>query len=246
MRILGHIQSQTAIRRPSDRNLYLIAAILFPLIVLIGYFRSYYFSLFFDVSPIANLLVHAHGVVMTLWVIYFTAQIALIRSKNVGLHMTMGMAGVALAMMVIVIGLATAYDSHLVRRVAPLGIDPHGFFIIPVFDMLLFAFFFAAAIRYRKHAAEHKSLMLLTAINFLPPAIARIPLFPARFTILWAYGIPDSIALICLGWYTAKHRKLNKTFAAGVLLLIASHPLRMILANSKPWLHLVAWLAPQS
>ena len=49
------------IKRPSDRNLYLAAAIVFPLVVLTGYFKSYYFSaLFTDVQPIANALVHAH------------------------------------------------------------------------------------------------------------------------------------------------------------------------------------------
>src|SRR5258707_11724402 len=80
------------LRRPSDRGLFLTAAILFPLLVLVGYFKSYYFSAFFDVRPVANALVHVHAVVMTLWVVYFTTQIALIRSKNVKLHMTMGMA----------------------------------------------------------------------------------------------------------------------------------------------------------
>ena len=62
----------------------------FPLIVLIGYFKTYYFSAFFDVPSVANALVHAHGIVMTVWVLYFVAQVALIRSKNIKLHMTIG------------------------------------------------------------------------------------------------------------------------------------------------------------
>src|SRR6266404_4668362 len=145
------------LRRPSDRGLFLTAAILFPLLVLVGYFKSYYFSAFFDVRPVANALVHVHAAVMTLWVVYFTTQIALIRSKNVKLHMTMGMAGIALAaLVVVVVGLVTAYDAHLVRAAAPAGINPHGFFVIPVFDMLLFVIFFAGAIYYRKRPAEHK------------------------------------------------------------------------------------------
>jgi hypothetical protein len=231
------------LRRPSDRSLFLTAAILFPLTVLVGYFRSYYFSAFFDVKPLANALVHVHAVVMTVWVVYFTAQIALIRSKNVKLHMTMGMAGIALAVLVVVVGLVTAYDSHLVRGTAPPGMNPHVFFAIPVADMLLFVIFFGGAIYYRKRPAEHKSLMLMTAFNFLPAAVARIPVVPLQFVLLWAYGVPDLIALICLGWYTAKHRKLNKAFAAGVLLLIASQPLRIALAGSKIWLQFAGWLA---
>jgi hypothetical protein len=231
------------LRRPSDRGLFLAAAILFPLLVLIGYFKSYYFSAFFDARPVASALVHAHGVVMTLWVVYFTAQIALVRTKNVKLHMTLGMAGVGLAALVVFVGLAAAYEAHLVRGSAPAGINPHGFFIIPVADMLLFVTFFAGAIYYRKRPAEHKSLMLMTAINFLPAAVARIPLVPAQFIIPWAYGVPDLFALACLGWHTAKHRRLNKAFAAAVLLFIASQPLRIALAGSETWLRLAAWLA---
>ncbi|HZI19336.1 MAG TPA: hypothetical protein VEY09_12150 [Pyrinomonadaceae bacterium] len=231
-------------RRPSDRGLFLWAAILFPLFVLVGYFKSYYFSAFFDVRPIANSLVHAHGVVMSVWVLYFSAQVALVRSKNVRLHRRMGMAGVGLAALVVVVGLATAYDAHLVRGAAPAGLNPHGFLLIPLFDMLLFVLFFGAAVYYRRRPAEHKSLMLLTAINFLPAAVGRIPLAPAEYMILWAFGVPAVLALACLGWHTAKHGRLNRVFAAGVLLLIASGPLRIIIAGSQTWLELAARLAP--
>lgn len=231
------------LRRPSDRNLFIAAAILFPLLVLIGYFKSYYFSAFFDVRPIANSLVHAHGLVMSAWVLYFTAQVALIRSKNVKLHMTMGMVGVALAVIVVIVGFATAYDSNVIRATAPAGINPHSFFLIPVSDMLLFVIFFAGAIYYRKRPAEHKSLMLMTAINFLPAAFSRIPIVPEQFMLFWAFGVPAGLAVTCLVWHTWKHKKLNKVFATAIVLLIVAFPLRLIVSTSKPWLQFVGWLA---
>ena len=232
------------LRRPSDRSLFLAAAVGFPLLVLIGYFRSYYFSEFFDVKPIANALVHAHGLVMTLWVVYFTVQVALIRSKNVKLHMKMGMAGVALAVLVVVVGLATAYDAQLVRAAAPPGANPHSFFMYPVSDMTLFIVFFAAAIYYRKRPTEHKSLMLLTAINFLPAALFRVSPVPDQFTIFWAFGVPSLLAVICLVWVSLRRRQLNTVFAAGVLLVIVAVPLRMMISESETWLRLVALIAP--
>lgn len=233
------------LRRPSDRSLFLAAAIGFPLLVLIGYFKSYYFSAFFtDARPIANALVHAHGIVMSLWVVYFVAQVALIRSKNIKLHMTMGMAGIALAALVVIVGMATAYDAQLVRRAAPPGNDPHSFFILPVSDMVLFVIFFAGAIYYRKRPTEHKSLMLLTAINFLPAALFRLPLFPPDLVIIGTFGVPALMAVACLIWLTVKHRKLNKVFTAGVLLLLAAIPLRIVIAPSEIWLNFVAWIAP--
>jgi hypothetical protein len=233
------------IKRPSDRSLFLTAAIGFPLVVLAGYFKSYYFSAFFtDARPIANALVHAHGLVMSTWVIYFIAQVALIRTKNVRLHMSMGMAGIALAALVIVVGMATAYDAMLVRRSAPPGVDPHGFFFLPFFDMLLFVVFFAGAIYYRKRPAEHKSLMLLTAINFMPAALFRIAPVPDQYTIFFAFGVPALMAVAAFAWSTAKHRKLNKVFAAGVLLVLTAVPVRFVVPASEAWLQFVGWLAP--
>jgi hypothetical protein len=230
--------------RLADRRLFLTAAIGFPLLVLIGYFKSYYFSAFFDVRPVANSLVHAHGIVMSLWVIYFVVQVALIRSKNIKLHMSMGMAGIALAALVVIVGMATAYDSQLVRLSAPPGLEPYKFFIIPLVDMFLFVIFFTGAIYYRKRPAEHKTLMLMTAINFLPPAFARMPFIPEQGFILWLFGISAAIAFLCLIWFTAKHRKLNKVFALSVLLFVASLPLRLIFAETTVWHNFTNWLAP--
>ena len=232
-------------RRPSDRSLFLVAAAGFPLLVLIGYFKSYYaMALFPDARPIANALVHAHGLVMSAWVVYFVAQVALIRTKNIKLHMTMGMAGIALAALVVVVGMATAYDAQLVRGAAPPGVNPHSFFLLPVSDMTLFVVFFTAAIYYRKRAAEHKSLMLLTAINFLPAALFRVAPVPPEYTMLWAFGIPALLAVAALIWSTKKRGKLNKVFAAGVALLIIAVPMRAVISESGIWLNLVALIAP--
>jgi hypothetical protein len=231
-----------SIRRPSDRNLYLIAAVGFPLLVLIGYFRSYYFSAFFD-APVMSTLVHAHGLVMSAWVVFFTVQIALIRTRNVKLHMTMGFVGIALAAIVVVVGMATAYTSQLILHRAPAGIDPYSFFLIPVADMVGFVAFFSAAIYYRKRPAEHKSLMLMTAINFLPAAVSRIPVVPDKYAIFWFLGVPDVLALAFFGWYTWRHRKVNKVFAVALGLLIASHPLKIMLMGTEPWVRFAGWLA---
>lgn len=231
-------------RRVSDRSLFIGAAIAFPLVVLAGYFKTYYFKAFFaDAPPIANSLVHFHGIVMSAWVAYFAAQIALVRVRKVKVHMTMGLVGIALAALVIVVGMATAYDAQLVRNAAPPGMNPHSFFILPSLDMLLFAVYFAAAIWYRKRPAEHKALMLMTAINFAPAAIFRMPFVPPSNPILVAFGIPALIALAILAWHTWKHKKLNAVFATALAVYIVSLPVRLVVAESEPWLRFTAWLA---
>lgn len=238
------VNVQTLGPRLADRKLFLTAAVAFPLIVLIGYFRSYYGSFLFDVPSVANSLVHAHGLVMSVWVLYFTAQALLIRTKNVKLHMTLGVAGIGLAALVVVVGMATACDAQLVRGAAPPGVNPHAFFILPVSDMLLFVTFFAGAIYYRKRKAEHKCLMLLTAIAFLPAALFRLPVVAPEHAMLWAFGTPALLAAATLGWHTWKHGKLNRVFAAGVALVFAAIPMRFIVMGSNLWLTVVGWIAP--
>ena len=230
-------------RRPSDRALFWAAAIGFPLLVLLGYARTYYLSPLFDHKPLANSLIHAHAFVMSLWVLYFTAQIMLIRTKNVRVHMTMGWVGVALAAIVISVGMWAAVDAHFVRRTGPPGIDPHAFFMVPLIGMTLFIIYFAGAIYYRKQPAEHKALMLMTAINFVAAAIARIPILPPEMAMLQYFGLTDLIALVSLGWFTWKHKKFNWTFAWAVALLIVSQPLTIFIGYSKPWLEFASWLA---
>jgi hypothetical protein len=235
------VNSNILMRRPSDRGLFLTAAVAFPLLVLAGYFKSYYFGAFFG-NSVPNSLVHFHGIVMTTWVLFFTTQIALVRTKNIKIHITLGIIGVTLASLVVIVGLATAYDSHIVRQTAPPGMHPYGFMLIALTDLIMFVLLFSAAIILRKRSTEHKVLMLLTAINFMPAAIARLPFIPQDTLIFWAYGIPDLVAITSLIWLSIKHRKFNKIYAAAVLLLIISHPVRIILTGSQTWIDFVTWV----
>ena len=230
--------------RLAEKRLLLATSIGFPLIVLIGYFRTYYFSSFFNVPAIANSLVHAHGIIMSGWVLFFVLQTSLIRTRNVKLHMTMGLVGVALAALVVVVGLATAYDAQLVRGAAPPGAHPHEFFILPVSDMVLFIVLFSAAVHFRKRPTEHKSLMFLTAIAFTPAALFRIPIVPPEYAMIFAFGTPAIIAVAALIWHSVSHGRINRVFAGGVALIVAAIPLRPLIATSEAWHAFVALLAP--
>ncbi len=85
--------------------------------------------------------------------------------------------------------------------------------------------------------------MLLTAINFLPPAIARIPIASLQaLGPLWFFGLPTVLALLCLGLDSRRHDRVNRGFVAGTVLLIASYPFRLGLMNTAAWLAAAAWL----
>ena len=154
----------------------LAAAILFPLIVLVGFGRTYYFKgLFGTTRPLPSSLVHLHGLVMTAWVVLFVVQVRLASSKRIHRHQQLGYAGIGLGALIIATGLPTALRAAKYGSAsAPPAIPPLSFLLVPTFDLLIFALLFGAAILYRRRPAAHKRLMLLTAVNFLPPALARV------------------------------------------------------------------------
>jgi len=231
--------------RRSDRRLFALVAVLFPVIVVIGFAPTYYLKFAFGNQPLPH-LVHLHGLLMSAWVIYFIAQVWLIRSKNARVHMRIGLAGIPLAIAIIIVGFFTAVAAAkfgAVTAAAPPDIPRLAFLAVPLFDMVVFAALFAGAIYYRKRPANHKRLMLLTALNFVPPAIARIPV-PALRALgpLFFFGVPTVLAITLLIYDTWRNRKLNVPFLAGVLFLIASYPLRIIISGTPQWMAFANWL----
>jgi hypothetical protein len=243
--MIGHTAVKESLdRRLFDRRMFLVAAVLFPLIILAGFGRTYYLRGLFDVPPLPSLVVHLHGLVMTAWVALFVTQVWLISSKRVRVHQRLGYTGIWLAALMLPVGFVTAARAGKYGSPStPPGVSPLGFMIVPLFDLVMFTIFFGAAIYYRKKPAEHKRLMLLTAINFIPPAIARIPIASLRaLGPLWFFGFPTVLALICLGLDTWRYRRLNTIFVLGIALLVASYVGRLVLMPTPAWLEAARWL----
>lgn len=230
--------NDVAERRAFERRFFLAVAILFTLTVLIGFGPTYYLKPVFASPPIPRALVHVHGLVMSAWVILFVAQVYFIRSTRIKVHQRMGIVGIALGVAIIISGFLTAiaaakYGSNS----TPPGVKPIEFLIVPFGDVLVFAALFGAAVYYRRNSANHKRLMLLTVLNFLPPAIARFPFgLTESYGPLWFFGVPDLLAIVFVVADTWRNRKLNKVFLAGAVFLIASHWLRLALAPTELWL----------
>ena len=229
--------------RQSDRRLFAAVALLFPIIILIGFARTYYLKAVFGTPAVPSMLVHVHGLVMTAWVFYFIAQVWLIRSKRARVHMRAGTLGIALAIVVLVVGFFTAAGAAFGSASAPPDIPPLSFMIVPMTDLLMFALLFGGAIYYRKRPAHHKRLMLLTVINFLPPAIARIPIESLQsFGPLFFFGVPTVMVIGLLVYDTWRNRKLDRVFLIGSIILIASYPLRLMMMTTNAWMSFAAWI----
>lgn len=234
--------SDVAARRQFDRRLFLISAVAFPITILVGFGPTYYARGLVS-APLPSLLVHVHGLMMTLWVALFVVQVALISAKRVRLHQRLGYAAIGLALLIIATGLPTGLRAAKYGSPStPPGIPPLSFLVVPIFDLMMFALLFGGAIYYRRRPAAHKSLILLTALNFLPPALGRMQV-PALQALgpAWFFGVPAVIALTCVALERRRHGRLNAVFLVATLCLIASYVVRLAVMSTVPWLKFAAW-----
>ncbi|MEO8041421.1 MAG: hypothetical protein ABI646_02315 [Acidobacteriota bacterium] len=235
--------NNAAERRAFEHRFFLAIAILFPIAVIIGFGPTYYLKNFFTSPPIPTTLVHLHGLGMSAWIILFATQVYLIRSAKIKLHQRLGITSIVLAVAIFVLGMMTGIAAAQRGGGGVPGIPPLEFLIVPFGDMIVFAILFGAAVYYRRNAPNHKRLMLLTVLNFLPPALARFPFeLTATLGPLWFFGLPDILAITFVVIDTWRNGKLNKVFLAGAIFLIVSHWLRLAFAPSAAWVNFATWL----
>lgn len=238
------VVGQSANRHAFDRRFFAAAAILFPIIILVGFAPSYYLRAAFTAKPLPSLLVHLHGLLMSAWVGLFVTQVYFISSRRVRVHQRLGRWAIGLAAAIVVIGLVTALRAAKYGSPSmPPNVVPLQFVAVPLFDLVMFVLLFGAAIVYRRRPSAHKALMLLTAINFVPPALARINI-PSLQSLgpLWFFGFPAAVALLCLGLETWHYRRFNYVFLAGTLALIASYVVRLALMPTDVWVSFATWM----
>ena len=228
-------------RSSKDHHLYTWAAFFIPIVVLAGFARTYYLKGLFGAPALPGLLVHLHGMVMTSWVGLFVVQVWLVVSRRTKVHQRLGVLGAILAVLVLLVGMFTAIAAAA-RGSSP-GPSPLEFLVIPLGDLLVFAILVGTALYFRRRMDIHKRLMLLATVNVLTPAIARIPLqFIATGGPLIFFGLTDLCVLGCIVFDTVTNRRLHPVFVWGTLLIVASQPLRLMLASTDTWMRFATWL----
>jgi hypothetical protein len=230
--------------RELEHYLFSTTAVLFVMVVVAGFARTYYLQGMLT-ARLPSWIVHVHGLLMTLWVALFVVQAALIPAKQIRLHQRLGYAAIGLAVLIGVTGIWTAIRAakYGSATVPPQFSEPT-FSIVPLGDIALFAIFFGAAVYFRKNAPTHKRLMLLTVLNFLPPAVGRLPVATVQaYPVAWLLGIIAGAALLCLAFDRWRYGRVNRVFLAGAALLIASFPIRIAVMGTPAWTSFSTWLS---
>lgn len=152
----------------SENNFFLATAIWFLVIVFAGFAPSFYLlNLYEDSDPVPTYLV-IHGLVLTVWVLLYAVQVYLIRSKNYRLHITLGIFGLVVMILMVPTGMfPVVYKVYS----GATTIDGAGH---NVFRFLFCYFFFAIAFYHRKKPFLHKRYMLACMVMLMGAAIFRV------------------------------------------------------------------------
>ena len=104
---------------------YLCMSLLIAVVAVYGFSHTIGQNLL-HASPIPPFILTIHAVVFPGWVLFFILQSALVRSRNVRLHRTLGWFGLAFAAGVLVIGYltATGMDRFFLQRFHDTGNQP--------------------------------------------------------------------------------------------------------------------------
>ncbi|HKG15489.1 MAG TPA: hypothetical protein VKB12_19365 [Pyrinomonadaceae bacterium] len=217
-------------------------AVAFVVTVFAGFARTYYLRPYFESRPLLAVL-HLHGLVFTSWIVLLFAQVALVAKRRTDVHRRLGIAGAALAALMIVVGVTTALVRAKVADVPPGSPSPLAFLTIPLGDMLVFAVLVGAGFYFRRRADAHKRLMLLATVSILPAAVARLPFgFIQQFGPLAFFGLSDLFIVPCLLYDLSTRGRLHRATVLGGLLIVVSHTLRIPVGQTRAWLSFAAWL----
>ena len=226
-------------RARRERWFFSAMALAAAVAVVWGFAPTYFLKPVYESRPL-SLLLHVHGALFTTWIVLLLVQTALVATRNTKVHRRLGQAGVVIVPAMLVLGCMAAVDAaHRGSTVA--GLAPEAFLIIPLAAMVVFSVLAGFALLLKRQPDYHKRLMLLATIELCTAAIARIPPV-APYGPPGFFGVTDLFVVAMIAFDLTTLRKVHPATLWGGLLLIASQPLRLMLAGTGTWLAFATWI----
>ena len=245
--------------RPSENRFYVGMAGLCAVIAFTGFASTYWLQLpagTFTGSP----LLHLHGLLFSVWTLFFLAQAAFIANARLLVHRAWGLAGIALATAMLFTGLAVAIDGLQHRIAAGHAEAGRAFVIVPVSAVVLFAAFVTAAMVNRRRSDWHKRFMLLATTALLNAAIARFfflaatggggpglrpgqgPPLPVEFAFRAAL-LADLVIVLAMLFDWRSRGRPHAAYVWGLGIMVAVQAVRGLVSRTEAWQDFAEFLA---
>ena len=230
-----------------DRNFFLAMTAVAWLAILTG-FGPELFEHARGGSPFPGPIVLVHGAAFFLWLILFTVQVWLIRSRRQKLHRTLGLVAVVLIPVMVVLGIAANVMAQRAHFLA--GQSQLNFMILPMIDMVLFGSFGAAAVLTRKQPSAHKRLMLLALISLLDAGFGRVlgPWLLDRigdgFIGFWLQMFlgSDLMIVAAMAYDLATRRRIHPVYLIGLPVFVTLQLASSAIYHAPGWIPIARYL----
>lgn len=179
-------------------------------------------------------ILYIHAFVFYGWLAFFIFQSALIRTHNVRLHRTMGWFGVALGVVIPVLGISTAITMNRIKMIADPQSGAAAFMLVPFNDILCFTTAFALAIYWRKKPEFHRRLILIASCALTAAGWGRFPVIPGAAFYL---GVDLLIFLgVVRDWIVNRRVHVVYKYALPAFLVAQTFVMYTIITNQSYWL----------
>lgn len=224
---------------------------LFLALTVLAFWPSYFARLFEQ----PNLWFHAHGVVLTLWLVLLVVQAQLIRTHRRGLHRLLGKLSFVLAPAVVAITTVFIHQ-RLAPGLAGLPVLPAiglHFLALTLLSLVAFAVFYCLAIASHRDAPTHARWMVCTVFPLFTPVTDRLigaylaplarhlpqidgtPILPAA-----GFAAADLI-LVGLVWWDWRTHGRRDVFLIALGVLLLYHVGTLALHRVPLWGTFCAW-----
>jgi hypothetical protein len=212
-----------------EKYFYFSMSILIAVVVAYGFSRTIDRRLIHPALPRPGLL-YVHAVIFFGWLVFYILQSALVRTRNVRIHKTLGWFGVALGATIVVLGISTALTMgryHLHVQHHSLTDSNIG---VPLFDITCFAVTFTLSMLWRNRPEFHRRLILLASAALSAAGWARFPLLPPGTFYL---GV-DVLILLGIARDLVVSRRAHKVYVYGIAAFFVGQVLLIAVEAFQP------------
>lgn len=221
-------------------SFYFWMVLLMAFFVFGGFGMTYWYPLAAGTFRPAPPVVHLHGFTYFSWMVLLVAQASLVNVRNVALHRSVGMFGIALAMAVIIMGALIT----ILGASRSSGAAAHGIYL-GITAVVGFGFLFTLALRNTRRPDIHRRLILFAMLPLLPPGIHRlymVPLGLQSFPIVAMYSTLDAMALAIIVQEWRRNGTINGYTWIGAGWIAAQQAVHFAIIDTAFFASVVQWL----
>ena len=203
---------------------YFCMALLIPATVVFGFSFTIGRNLIHPAIPRPAIL-YVHAAVFSGWLVFFLLQSALVRTRNVRAHRSIGWFGAGFGALIPVVGVATAIvmSRFDIRALHQNHVEMD--LMIPLWDMVGFTTAFGLAIYWRRKPEYHRRLVYVATCALTAAAFGRFPAYLLSPNFFYA-GV-DLLILFGMVRDWIVSRKIHLVYLYALPLLIAGQTIVM-------------------